>query len=377
MKNFKAVAKNFWLVASGVLSILGCVLGAGFLSGAEIYSFFVRFGYYGVVGAMVCSAIFGFLIYLICRNNHNKGAIFSLQKNSNKTNEELNIKTAKIDDYKCKNGAKLAKTSKFYNFSIGLDNSKFVMPVCQIIIAATMVAGANSVLKDFGLPQILAAIIIFAVLFVFLVLGIKFARGVNIAVSVASLIFIFCLVASKNITILNAFGGVYQANFANGIIGIALACLYAIMNIISSYTIIDAATKQQYNIGKKIAAISGLMLGGLVLTVFVIINSCGASGDMPLLNLFTNCWVKKIYCVLLIVAMISTMLSCGLGGKKLVDSKLGKISASFVTVWLIEIISLIGFANLVNYGYPLIGTIMIINVVVKRVKKRKMLQFKM
>ena len=46
-----------------LFTIIGALIGAGFASGQEIYLFFYRFGKNGLYGIILCSLIFGFIIY--------------------------------------------------------------------------------------------------------------------------------------------------------------------------------------------------------------------------------------------------------------------------------------------------------------------------
>ena len=46
-----------------LFTIIGALVGAGFASGQEIYLFFYRFGINGLLGIILCSFIFGLIIY--------------------------------------------------------------------------------------------------------------------------------------------------------------------------------------------------------------------------------------------------------------------------------------------------------------------------
>ena len=50
-------------VISIVLVIIGALIGAGFASGQEIYSFFYAYGKYGIFGIIIMCILLGILIY--------------------------------------------------------------------------------------------------------------------------------------------------------------------------------------------------------------------------------------------------------------------------------------------------------------------------
>ena len=55
--------KEWKKVFFAILSVLGCLLGAGFISGAEINTFFVRFGWWGILGIAISCVLLVSLIY--------------------------------------------------------------------------------------------------------------------------------------------------------------------------------------------------------------------------------------------------------------------------------------------------------------------------
>ena len=55
------------------LVIIGALIGAGFASGQEIYSFFYSYGIMGIIGIIVTCILISLIIYktlwIICKNN--------------------------------------------------------------------------------------------------------------------------------------------------------------------------------------------------------------------------------------------------------------------------------------------------------------------
>ena len=55
--------KKVLYICYSVLCVLGCLLGAGFISGAEVVTFFIKFGVYGLLGIIISSIIFAVAIF--------------------------------------------------------------------------------------------------------------------------------------------------------------------------------------------------------------------------------------------------------------------------------------------------------------------------
>ena len=58
-----------------LLVIIGALIGAGFASGQEIYSFFYSYGTIGIIGIIVTCSLISFVTYkslkIICKNKVN------------------------------------------------------------------------------------------------------------------------------------------------------------------------------------------------------------------------------------------------------------------------------------------------------------------
>ena len=55
--------KLFMSILKVVFVIIGTLIGAGFASGQEIYTFFFSYGINGILGIVISSLIIGFTIY--------------------------------------------------------------------------------------------------------------------------------------------------------------------------------------------------------------------------------------------------------------------------------------------------------------------------
>ena len=139
----KMVEKNAFLklknVARIVLVIIGTLVGAGFASGKEIYSFFYVYGNFGLGGMLISSIIIGIIIY----------RVFKI------------CDKGKIDSYKGFCG---------YIGKWGLNKNGFLNNVVNIFLLITffvMVAGFSSFLnQEFGINRIIGSAIIVVICYI-------------------------------------------------------------------------------------------------------------------------------------------------------------------------------------------------------------------
>ncbi len=319
MKNYKNLG--------GILSILGAVLGAGFISGAEINSFFIRFGYFGILGAILSGILFGFIIY------------FTAKKMSKKY-------------------AKMQNITKKLNF----------LPFCQVFISGAMVSGIVKVLSGYGIPIFISYLIIFAILLSCLIVGISSANIVNIVVSVSLVVLLPFIIFNLNNF---SFNFNLSFNFSSLIPCVLFACFYVAMNTAASMPIISHAVSGKIS-SIKFSIITSVILTVLTLTVFAIIAGAGINSAMPMLSAINNLPLKIIYSVLFVTAMISTMLSSSMGAKKVFLKTENNFLISLCTTFAIFSVSFVGFDKLINYVYPIIGVLLIVQLVVNKFRENRL-----
>lgn len=290
------------------------MIGVGFISGAEIYEFFVRFGNFCYVGIglfFVLNFLFCFKI-LMGDNHQNNITKLYLFKNKRANNTFLN-----------KN--KIKKTIIFFNV---------------LLIASAMFSGLRVLSKSLFNDNYFIAMIL-CVLFVFLVLYF----GINGLSKVDSFVFVFVVV----LVILfgaKAFGG--QANFESvkttnwafgGSAGMLLgsllfSSLYVFMNIVQIEPLYE---ESGIIFSKKTAAIVSFLFSAfltIVLVVFVefmIVNMSISSSSMPFLAYFAGKGgaMHIVFVLGLFFAILTTLLSCLLGVKRPIINFLNNKFAAF------------------------------------------------
>lgn len=307
--------KTFLNILYEVFCVLGCLLGAGFISGAEVQTFFVDFGWYGLIGIILSSIIF---ILTIC-------------KSKNSINSTSNTR---------------------FNF----------LPYCQLFIAGAMLTGMASVVSNMlNTSYYLILFVIGLLLFVATVFGIKFANFFNVIVSALTIIILPIVVNSVNTTMpqINTNFKLFSA--------IVYSALYSVINIVACMPVINALSKKH---SKIVGIASGIITCALLCVIYIILSNNYVNADMPILALINNKYLKLVYIVLLVVAMISTLFSTSSGVKQIFAKIKNNILESLCSCFAIVSISFVGFGWIIKYIYPVIGIAFFIQVILNKLYKQ-------
>lgn len=320
--------KNFCKIASSVLSILGCVLGAGFISGAEINTFFTRFGILGLAGILISSICFS---AFICR--YREDSLIAYKK---------------------------------VNF----------LPICQVVISGAMFAGCvESINKVIYVNQVIVCVVLFILLFVSLVLGIQFAKGINIIVSL-----IFVIILPFVLTNIKCLPIELDCNIDWDILPICIlySLMYVSINSIASSSVIADAVKGG-SLRQKliISVVLCIVLVVLLAIVFNMLFCYDIGGSMPIIDLIENSVIKTVYLIIFVIAMLSTLFSTSCGARRLFYRMDNTYLESTCVCCLICSVSFIGLEKIITFGYPTIGTLLLIQIIINYHKKKsaKLLNF--
>ena len=314
----------------------GCFLGAGFVSGQEIWQFFGAFGLMGIFG-IILTFLLHFLFGVI---------LIKLIHNTKITDMDKIVVWKKIPWLRAMVGA----ITTFFMFSI-------------LII---MSAGAGALLnRMFGLPQIFGCGI-----FCFVV-AIVSMDGVDGMVSALSKLVPFMIIGGVLIGIISVCRGTvnfdFQAVNENPLLKnwVFSAFTYASHNLFCTIGILAPVAMQ---IDKKsvlpgIGAGSVMMLLIAVSVLFGVFANMGvADTELPMLELAYNMHsvFGIIYAVLLLFGMFGTTLSSIVGvveygEQKSVWLKKHKKLVIIILSVIGWICSLFGFGDLIGIVYPISG----------------------
>lgn len=331
---FKMVVCMF----KAIFVIIGTIIGAGFASGKEIFTFFNVYGAWGFCGLILAEFIIGFVLY--------KSFCIILHYNISSYNELIEKLFGK------------------YKFATNVLCN--IINIFLLISFIVMVAGfAAYFSQEFGLPYFFGAFLMALLSFI------TFLKNIDGIVKVNS-IFIPCLVVItlllglsntccfRNITFI-------PINFSYNFI--IKSILYASYNLIIALPILITLKKYVTNLkqAKLVSFVTILFLLFMSVIIFFLLNYYFIdiqTLELPIVYIATQTgFVYKYICGILILgAIFTTAISNGysfLNNLNFLTRK-GYIATATVICLISIIFSHIGFATLLNLLYPILGFLRII-----------------
>ena len=314
----------------------GSILGAGFLSGQELYQFFGKFGKEGIYGMLIAIVLFGLLGTMVMKIS------------------------------------KLGELDHFEDVIIGRD-FKFVKKIIRygimlflLCVVLIMTAGAGTLITEiFGLPMVLSRVLISALIIIVTI------RGASGVVKVFSTLVPVIILGGIAIS-LCSFHELGFGAFPEGIGGGHLITGNFLFSTISfvSYnifaSIIILSTMARSSDEKTIEG--GMILGSLslgsifafLLMPIILHQPLIIDSQMPIITIAEKIhpMLKTIYGLLLICGMFSTAISCNYGFHERAGSIKNKKKGRVILFGLvILLLSFVEFKKLVAFIYPIFGNI--------------------
>ena len=333
------MSKNILKVVS---VIIGALIGAGFASGQEIYTFFYQYGINGILGIMISSLLIGFVIYrvfYICRKN-------------------------KVSNYKgfLKGFIKNEKHLETFNTSMNI----FILITFYI-----MIAGFGAYFEQqFGIHFLIGASILGLICyFVFLkdVSGLVKVNQFVVPLLIGSLF----IIGIKVIDLKNIFEISRHVSENSSCKWVLDSVLYGSYNTILLIPVLIALRNLVNN--KKEQCIISVLTVVLVIVLSLIVFFILSKIDVDIKNLeMPAVYVaskiseifKYMYGFIILSSILTTSISLGTSFLENVanDKKRYKQYAILICVSAI-LVSNIGFSNLVNLLYPIFGYIGLIQII--------------
>lgn len=314
-----------------VFVIIATLVGAGFASGKEIYSFFFIYGSKGILGLFISCFIISFIIYKVFR--------ICYKNNLNNYKDFCNY---------------IVRGNSF--FADILNN---IVNIFLLITYYVMISGFSSLLyQEFGLNKLIGSIIIiFLCYFIFL----KNVNGlIKISDYLIPILIIFLLFISiKNLNIISNYNNIFNdLNVQNG--GILKSILYACYNCIILIPVLVLFGNTIHN--KNIILISIINFILLLILSFSIYNLLLLGNldiyllDMPIIEIVKNYGeiYKFIYIILIGISIFTTAISSGTGFLNNFSKNRFKIILFFMSMSAI-FLSQVSFTVLVDLLYPILG----------------------
>ncbi|MCL2873403.1 MAG: hypothetical protein FWE29_00570 [Defluviitaleaceae bacterium] len=335
--------KNLSIIFKIAATYTAVILGAGFASGQELMSFFIRYGipgFVGIIGAGFLLFAIAYFVMAIC-----------LKQNIGNYDELLIF----LFGDKLSMLVEIFVAFSFFAFS-----------------SAMLSAGGAALNQAFGIGKVMGILIFAALCFITLLKGVDGIINTNV-------------ILAPLMVISGVFIGLYAFMQGNGNVAhnpevaiqnvFSSALLYASFNIVTAVSVL-VALKSTIN-SKKTAFWSSLM-GGVLITVMAI------SISLPLLTNYNSVrnleipmlqiamghgdFLPYLYLLTLTAAMFTTAVANFFTLNKWLEVKIkGNIKGNiFVTVFIIifsAIFANLGFTNFVHIAYPMFGVVGLVQVV--------------
>lgn len=326
-------------VISITLVIIGALIGAGFASGQEIFSFFYIYGKNGIYGILIMSILIGIFIY--------KSLKIIYQKQVYNYNDFLNL---------------FIKNTKIRNVILWIVN------VLLLVSFYIMVAGFGAYFEqEIGINRIIGSIVLNLLCVIVFFSNIKgVLKASNLIVPF--LIFFIFFIGIKNIVQIRTIDFYQMKN--NWILSMLIYNSYNFILLMPVLISLKKQITKEKNI-KKVSILVTIIILILSISIFFLLLNANIkeieNQEMPIVYIISNYFnkYKKIYAFIVLASIFTTAISVGIGFLQNI-SKNSNSYPQFVLFMCITslLMSNIGFSKLLNLIYPVFGYIGILQIVI-------------
>lgn len=326
-------------VISITLVIIGALIGAGFASGQEIFSFFYIYGKNGIYGIVIMSILIGIFIY--------KSLKIIYQKQVYNYNDFLNL---------------FIKNTKIRNVILWIVN------VLLLVSFYIMVAGFGAYFEqEIGINRIIGSIVLNLLCVIVFFSNIKgVLKASNLIVPF--LIFFIFFIGIKNIVQIRTIDFYQMKN--NWILSMLIYNSYNFILLMPVLISLKKQITKEKNI-KKVSILVTIIILILSINIFFLLLNANIkeieNQEMPIVYIISNYFnkYKKIYAFIVLASIFTTAISVGIGFLQNI-SKNSNSYPQFVLFMCITslLMSNIGFSKLLNFIYPVFGYIGILQIVI-------------
>lgn len=319
------------------LVIIGALIGAGFASGQEIYSFFYSYGIVGLLGILITCGLISIIIYkslkIICENDINNYDEFL----------RIFIKRPKI--------------TKIINI---------ILNILLLVTFYIMIAGFGAYFEqELGINNIIGSIILSVLTTLVFFTSVKGVLKVSEIIVPLLVIFVIVIGAINLVTIDT---GINKLEWKNGwLISSLIYCSYNIILLIPTLISINKQIKKQSSI-KYISILCGILMTTISIMLYMLLMKADveiSSLEMPIVYVIRRFFgrYRLMYAFIILASIFTTAISIGIGFLQNMCPN-GKGYPQLVIFMCISslLISKIGFSKLVNFLYPVFGYLGIIQI---------------
>lgn len=329
-----------------ISAYISVILGAGFISGKELYFFFGKYSMVGILTLLIVCILFSLLFY-----------------------KQLTI-------------ILLHNFSDYHEFSLYVMPKKIVKAIENItllflfVMIATMISAfCLSITESFSINIHIVRLIIFIITIYFLITGIDNVVYIN---SILTPIMIFgTLIVGIFIYLTNTTQTFYQFNYTQKSITMIKPFFYCILYVsFNSLTTIPMISNMKNIIDSKksifiSSLISGIilfMLGFSILYPMILNDNIIKNSDIPIITLLNdkNLLIEYLYLVILLCAILSTLLSTSISFISAIEAKFkitkNTVTVKIITVFFAILLSTFGFSSFISLVYPIFGILGLVQI---------------
>lgn len=319
------------------LLIIGALIGAGFASGQEIYSFFYAYGSSGILGIIVTCSLIGLLIY--------KSLQIIYDNNIENYSEFLRV---------------FIKNDKV----VAVINN--IMNILLLVTFYIMIAGFGAYFQqEFEINKIIGSAILATLSAIVFFTSVKGVLKVSEFIVPVLLIFIIWI-GGINLFTINMDTKVLAVK-SGWLLSSISYCSYNMILLIPVLISIKKQIKYKSNI-KYIALCCGILMMTMYMLIYMLLIRTDieiSTLEMPIVYVIRTFFAKYkvVYAFIILASIFTTAISIGIGFLQNI-SKNERSYPQFVIFMCITslLVSKIGFSKLVNLLYPFFGYLGIIQI---------------
>ena len=338
-------------------SLVGTLVGVGFVSGREIYSFFARFGVFGLISAAISSVIFGLTVFMFLAKSQ-ATQVSDINVNGGDTGGGENcLKCGAVAgrrgfDSNAK-GLKFIKIKGIINIVLS--------ELCSLVVMAAMIAGVFDLSANFLGGSVAFSCACICLALVFVVMGKSALDKINrvfipLVVGFVFINLVFCLTKEPI--------SMAKINATNrGFSAVGFGLMYVGMNVLTVMPIAAIFAGDLKSIKQRRAA--AVIFGAIVLVLIFVIGLClmvygDGQSSMPLLKLAqTNAgWLGLCFKIIISFGLLTTLIASGVVIKNRIKTKFeNDLTSTLLAFILAMVLSLMGFVKIIDVVYPIIGVL--------------------
>lgn len=319
------------------LLIIGALIGAGFASGQEIYSFFYAYGSSGILGIIVTCSLIALLIY--------KSLQIIYDNNIENYSEFLRV---------------FIKNDKV----VAVINN--IMNILLLVTFYIMIAGFGAYFQqEFEINKIIGSAILATLSAIVFFTSVKGVLKVSEFIVPVLLIFIIWI-GGINLFTINMDTKVLAVK-SGWLLSSISYCSYNMILLIPVLISIKKQIKYKSNI-KYIALCCGILMMTMYMLIYMLLIRTDieiSTLEMPIVYVIRTFFAKYkvVYAFIILASIFTTAISIGIGFLQNI-SKNERSYPQFVIFMCITslLVSKIGFSKLVNLLYPFFGYLGIIQI---------------